>query len=119
MYTTAGEHARISQTLKGKATVVGLTGDSLDYAQLLADLHRRGIRKLMVEGGSKTLASLVRAGLVDEFRLAVAPVYIAEPAGPALVAAMPWLPENTKLVLRSVEALGDTTVTWYVLAKAA
>ncbi len=46
----------------------------VDLARLLAELHERGIERLMVEGGSTLVAALLDAGLVDELQLAVAPL---------------------------------------------
>lgn len=54
------------------ATVLELPSDSedrVDLAGLLAELHGRGVRSVMVEGGSRLITSLLRQRLVD--RLAV------------------------------------------------
>lgn len=66
---------------------------SLDAA--LQDLRRRGIRSVLVEGGSRVIASFLREHLVDRLSLFVAPVLIGEGA-PSLVAdparlGAPWL----------------------------
>jgi diaminohydroxyphosphoribosylaminopyrimidine deaminase/5-amino-6-(5-phosphoribosylamino)uracil reductase len=45
----------------------------VDLAAMLADLGRRGINELHVEAGEKLNASLLRAGLVDELLVYVAP----------------------------------------------
>ena len=47
-----------------------LRGPILDA---LAELGRRGINRLMVEGGAKTARAFLEAGVVDEFHLFTAP----------------------------------------------
>ena len=58
---------------------------------LVAELHRRGLRHLFVEGGGLTVSRFLAAGLLDRLHLAVAPLVIGEgrrglslPASPAL-----------------------------------
>ena len=48
-------------------------------AGVLADLAARGVGRLLVEGGSVVLGQFLAAGLADEFRLAVAPVFVGRP----------------------------------------
>lgn len=51
------------------------TGDAAEPAAALATLRREdGIRVLLCEGGPTLLGSLVRAGLVDELFLTIAPI---------------------------------------------
>jgi len=40
------------------------------------DLHRRGVRRLMVEGGGSVHTQLLTAGLADELQLVVAPFFV-------------------------------------------
>lgn len=47
-----------------------------DIETLLADLYARGVRSLLVEGGSQTLQSFIDQGLWDEAREELAPVNI-------------------------------------------
>lgn len=54
----------------------------VDLEAALGDLKARGIESLMVEGGSRVLASFFRAGYVDRVTLFVAPVLIGEGAPP-------------------------------------
>jgi diaminohydroxyphosphoribosylaminopyrimidine deaminase/5-amino-6-(5-phosphoribosylamino)uracil reductase len=48
----------------------------IDLACLLAELGRRALNQVLVEGGGELLAGLVGAGLVDEIEACVAPVLI-------------------------------------------
>jgi 3,4-dihydroxy 2-butanone 4-phosphate synthase/GTP cyclohydrolase II len=45
----------------------------LDLTQTLSILHKRGIRRLMVEGGARVITSFIRAQLVDLFIITIAP----------------------------------------------
>jgi riboflavin-specific deaminase-like protein len=71
--------------LSGAAEIVPVPGlDLADLRWVLADLAGRGIGRLMVEGGAQVLEQFLIAGLADEMRLAIAPVFVADPAAPRL-----------------------------------
>ncbi|WP_261559113.1 RibD family protein [Frankia tisae] len=68
------------------ATVGDLPGRPLvGVAAVLADLDRRGVRRLLVEGGTSVHTAFLTAGLVDELHLAVAPFFVGEPDAPTFV----------------------------------
>jgi 5-amino-6-(5-phosphoribosylamino)uracil reductase len=78
----------IQAQLREAATVVG-AGEPMSLGQVLADLAGRGIQRLMVEGGSQVLGQFLAQRLADELRLAVAPVFVADPRAPRLISAPP------------------------------
>jgi riboflavin biosynthesis pyrimidine reductase len=89
-----------------------------DLPGVLAELADRGVCRLLVEGGAGVLTALLAAGLADELRLAVAPVFVGDPAAPRLLG--PGDPAGgTGAVVRrrllGVEAVGDTAVLRYAL----
>ena len=47
-----------------------------DVAALLRELHERGIRRVFVEGGPTLASAFVRAGLVDEYLVYLAPTLL-------------------------------------------
>jgi riboflavin-specific deaminase-like protein len=58
------------------ATVLSVpaqSGGRVDLVALLAALHERGIRSLLVEGGAELITALLRARLVDRLVVCVAP----------------------------------------------
>ena len=57
-------------------------GDPPRLAELVADLGRRGVGRLMVEGGASLGTQFLAAGLVDELQLAIAPFFVGDPAAP-------------------------------------
>src|SRR5438105_12868491 len=61
--------------LGGTATVVD-AGDPVDLGTVLDDLAGRGIRRLMVEGGTAVHTRLLTAGLADAAHLLVAPLFV-------------------------------------------
>jgi len=59
------------------------------WEDVLKDLHQRGVRRLLVEGGAKTAAGLIAAGKVNEVVLFFAPE-IAEQGYPRVVDWAGW-----------------------------
>lgn len=64
--------------LCGAATVISAN----DLPDVLADLHSRGVRRLMVEGGGTILTQFLTSGLADELHLVIAPILIGDPEAP-------------------------------------
>ncbi len=56
----------------------------VDLRCLMEELHRRGIRSVMVEGGGTVISSFLREGLMDEMYVFIGPVVIGGDA-PTLV----------------------------------
>lgn len=53
------------------------SGDErVDLVALMSYLHEEGIEKLMLEGGATLNFSMIKAGLIDEIRLCVAPMVV-------------------------------------------
>jgi riboflavin biosynthesis pyrimidine reductase len=50
--------------------------DRVDPARLLSELHRRGTRSVLCEGGPGLLTTLLQADLVDELALTTAPMLV-------------------------------------------
>jgi len=108
--TVAG---RVAGALSQSAVVVrvpALSGRA-DLAWLLRDLAARGVGRLMVEGGATVLAEFLAAGLADEFQLAVAPVFVADPRAPRLLAG--GAPAG-RLRLAGLSRAGDMAVLRYL-----
>jgi diaminohydroxyphosphoribosylaminopyrimidine deaminase/5-amino-6-(5-phosphoribosylamino)uracil reductase len=57
-------------------------GEGLDLTAVMSQLAQRGIGELQVEAGATLSGSLLRAGLVDELLLYVAPVLLGERGRP-------------------------------------
>ena len=116
VYTARAVAGDLAARLSGRAVVVpvpGLTdGDAdLDLGWILTDLGRRGIARLLVEGGAHVLAQFLTAGLADEFLLAVAPVLVADLAAPRLLAGAHPV---GRMTLAGVTMAGDMAVLHYL-----
>jgi 5-amino-6-(5-phosphoribosylamino)uracil reductase len=85
-----------------------------DLPDVLAELADRDVGRLLVEGGAGVLTALLAAGLADELRLAVAPVFVGDPAAPRLLGPADPAGGGRRRLL-SVEAVGDTAVLRYAL----
>ncbi len=100
VYTTdAAPAGNVSGLLRAGAEVVlvGTTSEGLVSApEVLADLGKRGIVNLLVEGGGKTLGSLFDDGLVDKVQAFVAPVIIG-----GIGAASPVEGEGAEIMSRT------------------
>lgn len=104
---------RAAARLAGVATVVD-AGDPVDLRGLLADLHERGVRRLMVEGGEAVHTAFLGAGVVDELHLVVAPIFVGDARAPRLVGAgrFPAV-AGDRAVLAEVRRLEDVVLLVY------
>jgi 5-amino-6-(5-phosphoribosylamino)uracil reductase len=94
----------------GAAATVADAGPAGDLHDVLADLAGRGVRRLMVEGGSAVLAGFLDAGLADELQLAVAPLLVGDPRAPRFL-GRPGRPR-----LLDLRAVGDAALLRYALS---
>ncbi|NLA38430.1 MAG: 2,5-diamino-6-(ribosylamino)-4(3H)-pyrimidinone 5'-phosphate reductase, partial [Methanomicrobiales archaeon] len=56
------------EALAEHADVIVTGNETVDLEALLAELHRRGVRRLMVEGGGTLIWTLLEQGFVDELQ---------------------------------------------------
>jgi 5-amino-6-(5-phosphoribosylamino)uracil reductase len=89
VYTRAAAAAAAQARLAGSATVIG-TGPQVTVRAVLADLAGRGIRRLLVEGGTSMHTLFLAADAVDELQLAIAPFFVGDPAAPRLAGRGPF-----------------------------
>ncbi len=94
----------------GAVATVADAGPAGDLHGVLADLAGRGVRRLMVEGGSAVLAGFLDAGLADELQLAVAPLLVGDPRAPRFL-GRPGRPR-----LLDLRAVGDAALLRYALS---
>ncbi|MEV6656723.1 RibD family protein [Nocardia fluminea] len=113
VYTSDAGAAALGNRLGGLAEVVSL-GERLALPALVADLGTRGIHRLMVEGGTGMHTGFLAADLVDEIRLAIAPILVGDPAAPRFVGPGQFPGgAGRRLHLTGVEQLGDVAVLNY------
>jgi riboflavin biosynthesis pyrimidine reductase len=85
--------------------------EELSPAAVVADLHARGVRKLLSEGGPTLFRAFLAAGLVDELCLTLAPAITA--ADETGIVAGGALPEVAHFRLTSVRQAGDELLLRY------
>lgn len=114
VYCPDGVVTKVSERLGDLATVFG-TGDVVDLPCVLADLGDRGVRRLMVEGGSTVHTQFLTAGLADEIHLAVAPFFVGDPEAPRFVGPGGFVNDlNHRMTLAEVRPIGDVALLRYL-----
>jgi len=90
------------------ATVVALPGldGKVDLPAMLRDLAARGVNELHVEAGQRLNGALVRAGLVDELLLYLAPRLLGPGRGMADMGPLQTLAQGLPLAFQSVDRIG-------------
>ncbi|MEV5750144.1 dihydrofolate reductase family protein [Actinoallomurus sp. NPDC052308] len=104
----------LRERLGDLADVAGL-GASLDLEVMLDDLGRRGVGRLMVEGGGTIHTQFLTAGLADEIHLAIAPFFLGDPDAPRFVnpGDFPSGPGN-RMTLAEARTIGDIAFLRYL-----
>ena len=92
-------------------------GEPVDLRRVTADLHGRGVRTLMVEGGGSMHTQFLTTGLADELQLVVAPFFVGDSRATRFVGDgdFPWGPER-RAELAEVRQIGDVVLLRYKLS---
>jgi 5-amino-6-(5-phosphoribosylamino)uracil reductase len=116
VYCATGSLDRAEDKLGKVATVID-GGDPVDLHRVTADLHERGVRRLMVEGGGSMHTQFLVEGLVDELQLVVAPFFVGDSRAPRFVGdgTFPWGPDR-RAELVDVLQIGDVVLLRYKLS---
>ena len=104
------------EKLKEKGAQVVVAGDErVDFVELLPKLYGMGIKKLMVEGGSKVNWELIKNDLVDEIRLIHLPVVVGGDDVPSLVSGKGFktLEAVKRFKIKKVFQCGNQVITEY------
>jgi 5-amino-6-(5-phosphoribosylamino)uracil reductase len=110
VYAGAAVAQALARRLDGQATVIALpAGGGLRF--VLGDLAARGTGRLMIEGGARLLGQALAQDLADELQLAIAPLFVADPAAPRLLAGAP---APGRLRLADAGRAGETAVLRYL-----
>jgi riboflavin-specific deaminase-like protein len=106
----------VARTRFGTRADIIDAGDRPSVGDIFADLIKRSLRRVLVEGGAAVLRDILVAGLADELQLAVAPFFVGEEGAPrfAPAAAYPAGPADP-MTLAEVRRLGDVVALRYLL----
>ncbi|KAA2261152.1 pyrimidine reductase family protein [Solihabitans fulvus] len=96
----AAPRQRRDELAEAGAEVVVVGDEAVDLRAALAELNRRGLRRVNCEGGPTLFGGLIAEDLVDELCLTVAPLLAGGDAG--RIATGPLPPAARELVLASV-----------------
>ncbi|MET0999938.1 MAG: dihydrofolate reductase family protein [Marmoricola sp.] len=98
------------------ATVVD-GGQPVELRRMTEDLHDRGVRRLMVEGGGTVHTQFLTADLADELHLVVAPFFVGNSRARRFVGdgAFPWNPGH-RAHLAETRQIGDVVLLRYALS---
>jgi 2,5-diamino-6-(ribosylamino)-4(3H)-pyrimidinone 5'-phosphate reductase len=102
-----------------RAEVQRLGTHEVDLPALLDHLATRGVRTLLVEGGSTVLWSFLREGLADELKVFVSSRVLGGRAAPSLAGGqgVTSLDEAPGLRLERVKRLGDGVLLEYTVVR--
>jgi 5-amino-6-(5-phosphoribosylamino)uracil reductase len=117
VYCASDTVAMAREQLGGAAVVVD-GGAPVRLRQVAEDLHRRGVRRLMVEGGGSVHTQFLASGLADELQLVVAPFFVGNPeatrfVGPGRFACSP----ARRAELVESRPLGDVVLLRYAMSE--
>jgi diaminohydroxyphosphoribosylaminopyrimidine deaminase/5-amino-6-(5-phosphoribosylamino)uracil reductase len=110
VYTTCDDLVRTAALAGDTVEVARAPADAsgkTDLAALLADLARREVNELHVEAGEKLNGSLLRAGLVDELLVYIAPRLLGPGRGIAAIGPLTSLADSLDFEIVDVERVGS------------
>lgn len=113
VFTVDAAVDKLSSELSGLADIV-TTGPELDWGLVLDELARRGVTRLMVEGGATIHTQLMALNLADEVHLAIAPLLVGDPKAPKFLGQANY-PGGSTARMRLLEArpVGDVVLLRY------
>ncbi|WP_214020424.1 2,5-diamino-6-(ribosylamino)-4(3H)-pyrimidinone 5'-phosphate reductase [Methanoculleus sp.] len=97
------------EVLRQHAAVATAGDETVDLSALLEELHRQGVRRLMVEGGGTLIWALFAQGLVDELQTFVGNIVIGGKDAPTPADGAGFLREEdfARLALIEAERIDD------------
>jgi 5-amino-6-(5-phosphoribosylamino)uracil reductase len=116
VYCASGAVDRAKSELGDAATVVD-AGERADMREITEDLYRRGVRRLMVEGGGTVHTQFLTADLADELHLVIAPFFVGDSRARRFVddGRFPWNPSR-RATLAEVRQIDDVVLLRYALS---
>ena len=106
--------AGLEERFAGIATVLRASSGILTARNIVSLLEARGVRSLMVEGGSRILTMFLAEGVFDEFRLAVAPFFVGDANAPRLTGVAEYINnKDNRMILHTARRVGDMAVMTY------
>jgi 5-amino-6-(5-phosphoribosylamino)uracil reductase len=106
---------KLADELGTVATIEILICADLSPHNVLNELAEKGIKTLLIEGGTRIATSFLAANAVDEFQVSIAPFFVGEEGAPRLSHSH-LFPHNKKnpMHLHNVERLGNVVLLTYL-----
>jgi 5-amino-6-(5-phosphoribosylamino)uracil reductase len=116
VYCPRASAPTVRDRLGGVATVVE-GGADVTMRSVSEDLHHRGVRRLMVEGGGSVHTQFLTDDLADELHLVVAPLFVGDPRARRFVddGRFPWRGER-RAELVEARPIGDVVLLRYAMS---
>jgi len=113
--TTRAPKKKIEKLRSGGTKLITCGSKKVDLKELLKKLGARGVRKLLLEGGSTLNWGMLEQELVDEVRVAISPRIVGGEAARTLVggAGFRRVPHGIKLKLQSARRVGTDLLLIY------
>ena len=117
VYCESSSFSPARTMLAGVATIVD-GGPTVTMSAVSEDLHERGVRRLMVEGGGTIHTQFLTEGVADELQIVVAPLFVGDSRAPRFVGdgEFPWCAEH-RAALIEVRPIGDVVLLRYALSE--
>jgi 5-amino-6-(5-phosphoribosylamino)uracil reductase len=111
--TVDGAVEKVRATLGSLADVMSV-GPELDWGLVLDELGRRGVERLMVEGGGTIHTQLMAQDLADEVHLAIAPLLVGQPEAARFLGTADFPGGSTaRMRVLEVRPIGDVVLIRY------
>ena len=108
-----------SRILNNEAPTLIGGEDKVNLPILMNEVFQRGVKTLMLEGGSTLNYAMIQDGLIDEVRICIAPMIIGGVKAKTLVGGegVDYMKEAFKLKLKKNYTLGKDLVLEYTVIK--
>ena len=115
VYCAAPQAPKLQNMLNDIAPVIAVP-PPMKLGAILADLSRRGVHRLLVEGGARLGREFLANGLVDELALTVAPFFVGAAAAPRFAGPGVYPHDPARpMHLAEVRQLDDVVLLRYLL----
>jgi len=115
VYCAAPQAPKLQNMLNDSASVIAVP-PPVELGAILADLSRRGVHRLLVEGGARLGREFLANGLVDELALTVAPFFVGAAAAPRFAGPGVYPHDPARpMHLAEVRQLDDVVLLRYLL----
>jgi 2,5-diamino-6-(ribosylamino)-4(3H)-pyrimidinone 5'-phosphate reductase len=115
--TTKAPKRNVNGLLRRGVQVIAVGEEEVDLKKLLEKLHGLGVQRLLLEGGSTLNWGMLRRGLVDEVKVAVAPYILGGEEARTLVGGRGFskISKSISLNLVSFDWVGEDLLLTYLV----